>query len=74
VETEYFLFNNSGKRQIVEEVREVFPHISITVFPEAFIVKTIDLSNLTRFMVSTKYSDSVLVANLEAHEKSHGLN
>lgn len=37
----YLVFNECCKGQIVEEVCEILPHISISVLPQAFIVKAI---------------------------------
>lgn len=74
MKAENFLFNDSGKRKVIKEVCEVFPNISVTVLPQALIIKTVDLCDLSRFVISTEYRDSILVADLEAHEKSDSLN
>ena len=46
MEAEDFIFNNSSERKQVKKVSEVFPNISIAVFPQAFIIKTVHLRNL----------------------------
>ncbi len=73
MKTEYFLFNNSSQRKVVKEICEIFPYISVSVLSQALIIETIDLSNLTRFVISTENCNSILVANLEAHKESHSL-
>lgn len=58
VQAEDLVVNESGKGEVVEEVGEVFPHIGVAVFSQAFVVKTIDLSDLTAFVVTTEDGDA----------------
>jgi uncharacterized protein involved in propanediol utilization len=74
MEAENFLFHHSSQGEVIEEICEVFPHVGVAVLAEAFIVETVDLRDLTRFMISTENSHSVLVADLETDEKGHGLH
>jgi hypothetical protein len=41
METEDLAFNHCSQGQVIEELGELLPHVSIPVFPEAFIVETI---------------------------------
>jgi hypothetical protein len=40
------VIGDSGEREVVEEIRERFPDFRVPVFPEAFVVKTVDLGDL----------------------------
>ena len=52
VEAENLIFDDSCQRQVVKEVCQIFPDISIAVLPETFVVEAIDLCDLTTFMVT----------------------
>jgi hypothetical protein len=74
MQAENFLLNDCGKRQVVEEICEVFPNVSVSVLPQAFIVETVDLGDLTGLVISTEYGDSILVADLKTHQESDSLD
>ena len=74
MEAENFLFHDSSQGEVIEEICEVFPHVGIAILAKTFIVETVDLGDLARFMISTENSDSILVADLETDKKSHGLH
>jgi len=74
VETEDLLFDDSGQGQVVEELSENFPDVGVAVLAEALVVETVNLSNLARFVVTAKNSDTVLIANLQANEQSDSFN
>lgn len=64
MKAEDLLFNDCSQREVVEQVSEVFPDVNVAVFAQAFIVETVDLCYLTRFMISSEYGDSILIADL----------
>ena len=74
VEAEDLVVNQGGKRKVVEEVSEVFPDIRIAVFPQAFVVEAVDLSDLSGFVVAAEDGDAVRVADLEGDEERYGLD
>ena len=74
MQAENFLFNDSSEREVVEEICEVFPDISVSVLPQALIVETVDLGDLTGLVISTEYSDSILVADLKTHQEGDSLD
>ena len=67
-------FDEGGKGEVVKEVGEIPPDVGVTVFPEAFVIKTIYLRNLSTFMVASKDGDAVTVAQFEGNEKSDGFD
>ncbi len=64
----YLSIDQSSKREVVEQVSEVFPNIRIAVFPQTLIVKAVHLSDLSAFVVTTQQSDSVRVPNLHREQ------
>lgn len=69
VQTEYTIRNNGSHGQIVKGIRKMFPDVGISIFSEAFIIKAINLSNLTTLVISTKDCNAVSVSNFQGHEK-----
>ena len=47
MEAEDLVINESGQRQVIEEIGERLPNICVSVFTEAFIIETVYLCNLT---------------------------
>ena len=74
VKAENLIFDDSCQRQVVKEVRQVLPDISIAVLSETLIVEAIDLCDLTTFMVTAENRDAFLKAYFEADEKCDGLH
>ena len=66
VEAENLIFDDSCQRQIIKEVRQVFPDVSITILAETFIVKAIYLCDLTTFMITAENGNAFLKAYFEA--------
>ena len=62
VRVTYLIINESGEGEEVEEVSEKAPDIGIAVFSETFVIKAINLCDLSRFVVPAKDSDSVAIA------------
>ncbi len=41
VKTENLTFNDCSQRKVIEKLGELLPYISISVFPQAFIIKSV---------------------------------
>lgn len=66
--------DESGEREVVEEVGEVLPDVGVSVLPQALVVETVDLGNLSRLVVTAKDGNAVPVPNLERDEEGDGLD
>lgn len=44
VQAENLVLNDSGQRQVVEQLSEDLPHVGISVLPEALVVETIPIA------------------------------
>ena len=51
--------------QVIKQIGKIFPDIGIAIFAKTFVIKSINLCDLTRFVVSTEYSDPFSITNLE---------
>ena len=58
MEAENVSFDDSGERKVIEQGGEVLPHASVTIFSKAFIIESINLSNLLGLVISSKDGDS----------------
>lgn len=67
VEAEDFLLDDSSEGQVIEEIREVLPHVSISVLAQALVVEAVHLGDLARFVVASQDCHTVLVANFQTH-------
>lgn len=70
----YLVLNQSGNGKVVEQVGEHLPNVAVSVFPEAFVVETVDLCDLTALVISSENGDPVAVSDLEGYQKRHRLD
>ena len=68
------VFDDGGKGQEVKNVGQILPDVCVSIFAEAFIVETINLSDLPGFMISAQNREAVLVPDFEANKQSNSLN
>ena len=59
--------DDGGEREVVKKIGEVFPNIGSAVNTQAFVVKPIDLRNLTALVVTTRQRDAIGVSHLKSH-------
>lgn len=62
--TEDAIINGRGKSKIVEDLSAVAPDIQGAILSETFIVETINLRDLTAFVVPADEGDAVRVSDL----------
>lgn len=74
METENLVLDERGQGQVVEEIGEVFPHRGVAIFAEAFVVESVHLGDLTRFVVAAQDGDAVWVADFEGDEEGYGFH
>lgn len=74
VEAEDLVIDEGGEGEVIEQISKVFPNVCISIFSETFVVETVDLGDLARFVISAKNGNSLRVSNFEGDEQSNGFN
>lgn len=64
MQAENLLLNDGAEREVVEEVGQVLPDVRVTILPKTFVIKTINLGDLSTLMVTSKDANSVLESYL----------
>ena len=57
--------NDGRETQVVKDFSAVSPNGDASVFTQTFIVKTVDLGDLTRLMIPSNQCDSVWISDLQ---------
>lgn len=74
MKTEKLIFHNCREWQIIKKLCETFPDTGIPILSAAFIIETVDLGNLPRFMVAPQDGDPVFMPDFESNEESNCLH
>lgn len=69
MDTEYGPSDHGRYGEVVEEVGDLLPDVGIAKFLEAFLVKPVDLRDLTTLVVPPEQGDAVWVADLECYQE-----
>lgn len=69
----YLTLDDCSQRQVVEELREVLPHVAVAILARALVVEAVDLRDLPRFVVSSQNCDAVTVSDLQGNQQSDTL-
>lgn len=62
--TEDFVINQCRKAEVIENFGAIPPHIHGSIFPQTFIIESINLCDLSAFMISSNQCDAIWVAHL----------
>jgi hypothetical protein len=71
---EYPPIYDCAETQIVKHIAAISPDVPRPIFPLAFVVKSVHLGDLARFMIAANESDSVWITDLEEKQKEEGLD
>ena len=74
VEAEYLIVYQGSEGQVIEQVGKIFPDIGVPVFAKAFIIKAVDLGNLTGLVIAAEDSDSLRISDLESNKQGDSLD
>ena len=74
MQAENLILHHRCQWEVVEQVCEVLPDVGVAVLAQALVIEAIHLSDLTTLVISTKDSDALLEAHLEANEEGDGLD
>lgn len=71
---EYFVIDDGGECEVVENVGAVAPDVDGAELPEALVIKAVDLSDLSAFVVAPDEGDTLGVPHFEGDEEQEGLD
>jgi hypothetical protein len=74
VETEDLVVDESGEREVVEEVCKVLPNVGVAVLAQALVVEAVDLCDLAGLVIASEDGDAPGVSDFEGNEQSYGLD
>lgn len=74
VETEYLIVDKGSKGKVVKEVCEIFPDVGVAIFAKTLIVKAIDLSDLSGFVIAAEDGQAFGEADFHANKKGNGFD
>ena len=60
--------------EVVKKLSESKPYVCISILPQAFIIKAVNLCDLLTLMISPKNGDSVGISDFQANKQSYGLH
>ena len=63
--------NDGSHWQIVKGIREMFPDIGISILSKAFVIKTIDLSDLTTLVISPENGNTISVSHFQCYKEGN---
>ena len=61
----YLVIDQRGEGQIIKEVCEVLPDVSVSVFPQTLVVEAVHLGDLPALVVPSEDGDSLPVPYLQ---------
>lgn len=60
--------------EIVKEIGEESPNVSVSVLAQAFVVETIDLCDLSGFVIASEDCDAIAVSEFQGDEQGDCLD
>ena len=74
MEAEDLVAYHSGEWQIVKKLSKTAPNIRITIFPQTLVIKSVNLGDLSTFVVSAQNGYSIRISYFQGDEERNGLN
>jgi hypothetical protein len=66
--------DKGSERKVVKEVGKIFPDVGVAILSKTLIVKAVDLSDLSGFVVATEDGQAFWEANLHANKEGNGFD
>lgn len=69
MDTEHTTINDSAESEVVKDLAAPPPYVTAPIFSLAFIVKPVNLGNLTGFVIAPNESNAFRIANLKCEKQ-----
>lgn len=70
----HLVIDQSGQGEIIKQIRKELPDVGVSVLSQTLVVKTVNLGDLTRLVVSSEDGHSVPISELERDEQRDRLD
>lgn len=74
VHAENIVVDDSREAQVIENLSAIAPHVHTAVLAQAFVVKTVDLRDLTTLVIAPDQGDPLRVPHFQGKEEQEGLD
>lgn len=71
---QYPIINKGSDGKIVKNLGEILPDIGTSIFSLTFIIKAVNLSDCSTFMIPSKNSDPILISDLVSQQKTESFH
>jgi hypothetical protein len=74
VQTKNGIFHHGREGKVIKQIGKELPHVGRSVFAHAFVVKSVDLGNLTTLVIAAEHEYAIGVADLETDQERDGFD
>ena len=74
MKTEEGVFNNSSEWQVIKKFSKGFPYVAVSILSGALIIESVNLGDLSGFVVTSEDDNSVFVSDFKGNEESDGFD
>jgi len=74
VETKDQVVDERRQRQIIEKIHKQLPYFHVSVLGETFVVESVHLRDLARFVISSEDGDALGITDFERDEQTHAFH
>lgn len=74
MKTEDLVLDQGSEREVIEEIGEVFPDVSVAVFSQTLVIEAVNLCDLARLVVAAQNGYPLGVTDLESDEERYSLD
>jgi hypothetical protein len=72
--TKHSSIHHRPQTQIIENITTISPNVTAPILPLAFIVESVNLSDLSGFMISTDEGDTIRIPDFKEEEEKECLD
>ena len=74
MKTEEGVFYNCSQWKVIKEFSQSFPDVAVSILPGALIIKSVNLSDLPGFVVTSENNNSIFISDFKGNQKGYSFN